>query len=134
MEQKIDSNSFSKNERLKSKIEIDELFSEGAAFFVFPFKVIYSVKKAEEYKPARIVISIPKRNFKLAVTRNLLRRRTKEAYRLNKQELNSYLQTNGITIDLMLIYTDKQNLPYSRIEKGIVKMLSKLISKLNLEQ
>lgn len=124
--------SFSKSERLKSKIEIDSLFVEGSTFFVYPFKVIYSIRKIsnEKANPARIVISIPKRNFKHAVSRNLLRRRSKEAYRLNKQELNSYLSENEITLDMMLIYTDQQALEYKRIEKGIKKMLAKLISKI----
>lgn len=122
--------SFSKDERLKSKVEIDWLFVHGATFFVYPFKIIYNVRKTNELQSARIVISIPKRNFKRAVTRNLLRRRTKEAYRLNKQELNQYLSGNELTVDMMLIYTDHQALEYKRIEKGIKKMLAKLISKI----
>ena len=119
---------FSKDERLKNKIEIDALFKDGAAFFVFPFKVIYSIVDVEEVQPARVVFSVPKRSFKRAVVRNLIRRRAEEAYRLHKAELNDYLQENQLSLNVMFIYADQQILEYKRIEKGMKKVFQKFFS------
>ena len=77
---------FSKSERLCSKIAIEKLVEEGKSFHLSPFKISW-LSNTEESVPVQILISVPKRTFKRAVYRNLLKRRIREAYRKNKQSL-----------------------------------------------
>ena len=76
------------------------------------------------------MVSIPKKRFKRAVKRNKLRRRIKEAFRLNKSLLNIPLETAGKTIDMAVIYLDKEVQPYAFLEKRMKEMLQKLAGKI----
>ncbi len=76
---------FKKSERLSSKKDIQELFNNGSSFYLYPFKVI--TLPADTSKLHQVLFSVPKRLFKRAVDRNLLKRRMREAYRLNNSEL-----------------------------------------------
>jgi ribonuclease P protein component len=80
-------------------------------------------------------LSVPKKAFKRAVDRNILRRRIREAYRLNKIELYKFLKDNKLHGDkrfaFMVLYTAKEELPYSEIEKGIKKMIRKFKEELS---
>jgi ribonuclease P protein component len=77
--------------------------------------------------PIQFALSVPKKNFKHAVDRNLLRRRIREAYRLQKDELYLALPNNQKQYSFMVLYTAKETLPYSEIEKGIRKMIRKFL-------
>lgn len=123
-------NTFTKEERLCSKTVLDHLFAEGSSVFEFPFKFIYLPSQAEGAYPVQVVFSVPKRSFKRAVKRNLLKRRMREAYRLNKQLLYQPLQAKGQHLSLMVIYIDKEVKDYSLIEKGMIKGMKKLLKKL----
>lgn len=76
---------------------------------------------------AKFAISIPKRKFKKAVTRNLIKRRTIEAYRKQKSAFYQTLQTYNKKIVLFLIYTSDHVSSYSEVEKKIETILQKLI-------
>lgn len=69
---------------------------------------------------------MPKRNHKRANKRNLLRRRAKEAYRLNKSTLHLAAETNGLDIDLALVYSTKDILPYNTIANAVCKILAEV--------
>ena len=86
--------SLKKNERLRSKNDIDKLFTSGESFVIYPFRNVYKFSDSNFSSKASILISIPKKRFKRAVKRNLLRRRTREAYRLNKNSLLHNLPNN----------------------------------------
>ena len=79
--------------------------------------------------PIEFALSVPKKAFKRAVDRNVLRRRIREAYRLHKIELYKFLKNNALYADkrfaFMVLYTAKEEMPYSEIEKGIKKMIRK---------
>lgn len=123
-------NTFKKEERLCSKTELDSLFTQGKSVFVYPFKFIFKPTVKDLAYPVQVVFSVPKRSFKKAVDRNLLKRRMREAYRLNKSEFYETLNQKGVKLSLMIIYADKEIKEYPSIEKGMVKGLKKLISKL----
>lgn len=118
---------FSKEERLTGEKRIDALFAGGRQFFSYPFKVVW---KLESYPgpcvPVRILFSVPKRQFRMANQRNLLRRRIREAYRLHKQELTSMIRT-GNQLEVALIFTGKEILNYSQIEEKVRKLIHEMI-------
>lgn len=118
-------NKFGKIERIKSKKVISALFDRNSllnkSFLVFPFKVVYfkdSTAEIGDYSP-QILVSVSKRKFKKAVDRNTLKRRTKEAYRLNKLKFSAPFK-------IAFIYVANEILEYQAIEKAMVACLSRL--------
>ena len=107
--------SFTKSERLCSFREIQSLMKNGESFFHYPFKVVYEkvVLTQEQQRPNAIIVSVPKRNFKRAVKRNLLKRRIRESYRLNKGILTA---PQGCSINILFVYVAKDIKEYSYIE------------------
>ncbi len=82
---------FNKSERLCSTKMISGLFEDGHTFHNQLFKVVWIKSPVLIPYPAQIVISVSKRSFRLAVTRNLIKRRVREAYRKNKNLLYDFL-------------------------------------------
>ena len=107
--------SFNKSERLCSFREIQSLMKNGESFFHYPFKVVYEkvALTQEQQRPNAIIVSVPKRNFKRAVKRNLLKRRIRESYRLNKGILTA---PQGCSINILFVYVAKDIKEYSYIE------------------
>ena len=75
---------------------------------------------------ASVLISVPKKKFKRAVKRNLIKRRMREAYRIHKQELFDALANNRQRMLVAFLYLDKEILPFSDIEKAMQKALDVL--------
>jgi len=134
---------FKKSERLTNKKTFDQLFSSGKSISVFPFRLVWiEIKKdgrVEEWKNGKqptfqclVGISVPKKSFARAVDRNTLKRRIREGYRKNKHLLYEVLQNKNHAIALMIIYTAKEQLPYSEIEKKMVVSLQKMIAQMGM--
>lgn len=123
-------NKYSKNEKLKSKKAIDHLFSKGKSINAFPIRAIYIQKPKQENILISAGVVVSKKNIKLAVNRNLIKRRMREAYRLNNQELENYLNNTEKELDIMFVYSSKEILPYEKIE-GKIKVLLTRLSELN---
>lgn len=126
------SQTLSKKERLKSFRKIRLLFDAGERFRQHPFLVYYSLLIPEtttsEDELLQMGISVGTRNFKKAVTRNLLKRRTREAYRKHKVELKEVLQTKGYAMSVFFVYTHAEVSEYAEIEQAMVAALKKLIN------
>ncbi len=119
--------SFKKSERLTGKKIIEALMKKGNSINAFPVRAVFLGTAPTSLSPVQVVFSVPKASFKSAVKRNTIRRRMREAYRLNKHALYSTLKEQGKQVALMLIYTAKTELPYRDIESKIVVTL-KLLS------
>lgn len=115
---------FSKIHRLNGRKTIQELMATGNSFFYYPFRIIY--KQTNEDTPFRICISVSKRNFKKAVDRNKIKRRTRESIRLMHQELSLALKNKKMGMDVMFIYTAKKSEEYSKILDVIMVILKRL--------
>lgn len=114
---------FPKSERLHSKKNIQELFDKGSSFYLYPFKIIYLPDAHQDVN--QVLISVSKRKFKKAVTRNLIKRKIKEAYRLNKNLLATEVPTFPKAL-IAYIYTGKDVLPYQTIDGKLKKSLLRL--------
>ncbi|HMP31309.1 MAG TPA: ribonuclease P protein component, partial [Saprospiraceae bacterium] len=111
---------FCKAEKLKSAIRIKEVYASGKQLFAYPFKLyLLENKEVDAQTMHRVCFSVPKRNFKSSPSRNLLKRRSREAYRLHKV----ILDTDGLKFDMYWIYIGKIEEPYTVIEKGLIKLL-----------
>jgi ribonuclease P protein component len=127
MEQTSPHNTFRKGERLCSQKLIAQLFAEGDVLMKYPFRVVYMIKDKEKGYPAQVIMSVSKRRFKRANKRNLLRRRMKEAFRLNKHSLYEFLDAHNKLLICSVIYLPTEELDYVAIEKGMKKTLARLM-------
>jgi len=120
---------FSKKMRLNSKKEIDSLFTGGHSFTNGPFRVFYRIVKRENdhSSACSLVISVPKKHLKSAVKRNLVKRRTREAFRLNyPQLLGPVLENKGIRLLFLCLYLPYEVYPYRKLEAKMQTLLERL--------
>jgi ribonuclease P protein component len=120
-----------KEERLKRRKIIEQLFSEGRAVAAFPIRVQYKMDDPLLTVPLQAGFSVSSRNFKKAVDRNRIKRLMREAYRLQKAPLEQALQTKQRQLALFLIYTGKELPDYHLVREKIEVVLKKLLQTIN---
>lgn len=122
---------FTKEERLCSKVLLSALFTNGSSFLVYPYRFTWLAATLPQNMPAQVVIGVSKKKFKKSVDRNLIKRKIKEAYRLNKaQLLYSELENHQKKIIFSINYIGKDILGFDTISaklKNALVMLSKQI-------
>lgn len=117
---------FPKSEHLKRKKIIDRLFEQGEKIKAYPLLLVYTESTLPEPDVAiQTGVSVAKRNQKLAVTRNFLKRLMREVYRKNKTDF----QTNGRTFAFMFIYIGKEIMSYQELEKAMHKIIIRFNSR-----
>lgn len=109
---------FKKEEKLSGEKSIQELFTKGSSFYLNPFKVI---TLPSSFSVNRVLVSVPARTFKRAVDRNKIKRRIREAYRINKEKLNSNKK-----LLIAYIYTAKVILPSALIHEKLILTLAQI--------
>lgn len=77
-----------------------------------------------------VLFAVPKRNIRKAVNRNLLKRRTREAYRTQKTALIEKCVERGLHVDIGLIYNTKEILDYKIVSHAIAEVLAKIMARL----
>jgi ribonuclease P protein component len=122
---------FSKAERLCSKKAIEALFENGKSFYCSPFHIVWAYSTTEIPFPAQVAFSVSKKGFKHAVTRNLIKRRTREAYRKHKMTLYKILNDSDKKIVFTMIFREKNVPDYVTVEIAVKEMIKIFRSKLD---
>ncbi|MDR1699033.1 MAG: ribonuclease P protein component [Prevotellaceae bacterium] len=120
--------SFSKKQRLTGETRIAKLFAEGKGFIVYPLRIIYLPDEKTDV-PLRLLVSVPKKRFKRAVKRNLLKRRIREAFRLNRHNLEAHLADKDYTLNVAINYVSNEMLSFAEMEEKLIEALRKLEEK-----
>ena len=111
----------SKSERLCGKTAIAGLMEHGKGSVAGCLRYKCLVRDDGD-AVSRILISVPKRNFKRAVKRNLLKRRIRESYRLQKELL-------PVPVDNAFIYQAREVLSYADIYAAVTEALAAVAAK-----
>jgi len=122
---------FTKQERLCSKKQIDLLFLKGSNATAYPIKLIFMETELGYVKPCQAMFVVPKRSFKRAHDRNKLKRRMREAYRLNKEQFYELLKLKDKKIILCFLFVGKKAEEYKEIEKATLLHFKKIETALN---
>ena len=106
------------------------MFKEGQSFGVYPLRLIWL--KLDEVKsdaPVQFTVSVAKKNFKSAVARNRIKRKVREAWRLNKHRLYRKLEGAEGQLAFMVLYTGKEDLPFQQIEQAMQTVIRLFLKK-----
>ena len=116
--------SFSKEERLKSKKEISRVFKDGIFLYEKHLSVVYVQSGFENSNTHKMGVSVPKKFFKRAVDRNLMKRRIRECFRLNKHVL---YETDITLQNMMFVYRSKDLVEYGVILVEMQSLLKRMV-------
>ena len=116
---------YPKNEKLKSKITIGLLFSEGKSVSKYPLRLVYYSGTLGDEQKIKIGVSVSKKYFKKAVDRNYFKRVLRETYRLNKHLLVDNLDK---PYAFMLFYQSKDRLSYEEINTKTIQLFEKFVA------
>jgi ribonuclease P protein component len=115
-----------KSEKLCSLTAIDALFASRAkGALAFPLRMVWRENPQRQGSKAQVqfLVSVPKRKLRHAVDRVTMRRRIREAYRLNRHLLPAL----SAPIDLAFVYVASDLQPYRRVEQAMQRLLPQLL-------
>ena len=126
---------YPKNEKLKSKITIDLLFSKGKSVSKYPLRLVfvesdYGIPEDSD-QMLKMGVSVSKKYFKHAVDRNYFKRVLRETYRLNKHILIDNLDKKYA---FMFFYQTKDRLTYEEINTKTIQLFERFVSQLKNEE
>ena len=126
---------YPKNEKLKSKITIDLLFSKGKSVSKYPLRLVYVESDygivEDSGQKIKMGVSVSKKNFKHAVDRNYFKRVLRETYRLNKHLLIDNLDK---PYAMMFFYQTKDRLSYEEINTKTIQLFEKFILQIKSQE
>jgi len=123
-------NTLGKQERLKSKKLIEKLYAEGDSVKIFPLRMMYVQTVHTSEFPCQVGVSVAKRNYKLAVDRNRLKRLMRETYRLQKQIVYNNLDKPYV---FMISYIGREEIKYEDLYLKMEKLLTLFIDKVKVK-
>lgn len=136
---------FRKSGRLRLRTLVEGLFAEGNTLYEYPLRVTWRKLDAAQLQeafrhgvpegigPLQVLITVPKRKLRHAVDRVKMRRRIREAWRLNRHPLEEAAATDPSlrTLCVAIVYMHAGLLPYADVEKKVRKVVRRLAAKLN---
>ena len=129
-----------KNERLKSRKQIETLFSVGKSFVVGFFRIYYLTHEIPSAERSmfniQFGVGVSAKNFKRSVDRNRIKRLTREAWRLQKNDpmaigLKESLKGSNKQLNVFFIYTGKELPDFVTVKDKVAVALKKLSDKVN---
>ena len=118
-----------RNERLRSLKAIRRMFGEGKSGFVYPFRyAYYKESMGGEGEAVEVMFSVPKKFHKRANKRNLLKRRTREAFRQSelRKKLRTLATEKAVSVDLAFIYSTKEIHSHKTITHAVQRILEQV--------
>ena len=124
-----------KDERLKSRKQIENLFDKGKSFVVAPFRVYFIVNSElpipKGESGLKFGTGVSAKNFKKAVDRNRIKRLTREAWRLQKNEIREKVKESQRQLNVFLIYTGRELPDFRTVKDKVAIALKKLADKID---
>ena len=108
-------NGFAKSERISSRKQEEELVARGNVIFAYPFKAYFAPSEQ-----SAIIISVSKRRFHHAVDRNLIKRRVREAWRIEAR------QRLAVPSEILFVYVGKEIADYATIARKLGDIVEKI--------
>ncbi|QEC41173.1 ribonuclease P protein component [Pseudobacter ginsenosidimutans] len=123
-------NTLGKTERLKRRKAIEQLFKKGKHFSVFPLRVSYAFIPYIETS-LQAGFSVSSRHFGKSTDRNRIKRLMREAYRLQKQQLQEATVPGNVKLALFFVYVGKDVPDYNVVSEKIGVILQRLTGIVN---
>jgi len=131
-----------KEERLKSRKQIEQLFDKGKSIVITPFRVYFLIdemlntqrsifSKGVLSDNVQFGVGVSARNFKKAVDRNRIKRLTREAWRLQKNEIATKAKEAQRKLNVFFIYTGKELPEFTIVKDKVAIALKKLADKID---
>ena len=121
-----------KEERLKSRKQIEELFAKGKSIAITPFRIYFFVHGPWTMDNGlQFGVGVSAKNFKKAVDRNRIKRLTREAWRLQKNDLSEKIKTAQKQLNVFFIYTGKELPDFTTVKDKVAVALKKLADKID---
>ncbi len=125
---------YQKKDKLKSRKQMQFLFSKGTAITMHPIRLLYTIEKGEAgIFPNGLLqagVGAPSRQFRKAVQRNKVKRLLREGYRLEKPNFTNSINLTNTRLNLFFLYLDAQVQTQQQIQATINLILQKLADKL----
>lgn len=133
-----------KSAKLRHRTLVQDLFQKGKSVYSGPLRVTFRPLSNEELEasfrvripdlmgPVQMMITVPKKKRRHAVDRVLMRRRIREAFRLQWHPLRRMVQDDPTirTLSLAFVYIDTENAEMECIMTAMESALSKVRKKI----
>ncbi len=119
-------NGLPREEKLKSVVRTEKLFTKGKSLWVFPCTVYYRIAGPDDIPAPQILVSVGKHYFKHAVDRNRMKRLIREAYRINKHSIMQAAADTGLNFNIGFVYKSRNLIDFATIENSMKNILAQI--------
>ncbi|NVK26413.1 MAG: ribonuclease P protein component [Flavobacteriia bacterium] len=124
---------FPKTERLTNKAHFEVLIKSGLSVGAYPLRIIVKELPLTTTANYQIAFAVGKRRFKKAIDRNQMKRRLREAWRLNKDLILPpiFESLKAEKLAILIVYTSEEKESVQKLEKSLQKVQARLIEKIS---